>query len=32
MLEHSQLGYMTLSLSLHQQMHMVIDLQDSVDE
>ena len=32
MLEHSQLGYVTLSLSLNQQMHMIIDLQDSVEE
>ena len=31
-LEHSQLGYVTLLLSLHQQMHLVIDLQDSVNE
>ena len=32
MLEHLQPGYVTLSLSLHQQMHMVIDLQDYVNE
>ena len=32
MLEHSQLGYVTLSLSLHQRMHLVIDLQDFVNE
>ena len=31
-LEHLQLGYVTLSLSLHQQMHLVIDLQDSINE
>ena len=27
MLEHSQSGYVTLSLSLYQYMHLVIDLQ-----
>ena len=32
MLEHSQLGYVTLLLSLHQQMHLVIDFQDSINE
>ena len=32
LLEHSQLGYVTFSLSLHQQMHLVIDLQGSVNE
>ena len=31
-LEHSQLGYVTLSLSLHQQIHLVIDLQDFINE
>ena len=31
-LEHSQLGYVTLTLSLHQQMHLVIDLQDFIIE
>ena len=31
-LKHSQLGYVTLSLSLHQQMHLVIYLQDSINE